>query len=94
MIAHHTASGCPFRVGDLIASGTISGPSPGVEARMAGSLLELTMNGAEKIGFANGEERTFLEDGDTIRMTGRAGKEGGLVGFGECMGRIEGAKSV
>lgn len=85
MIAHHTAGGCPLQVGDLLGSGTISGTGPGT----AGSLLELTFNGRSKIQVGANAERAFLEDHDTITMTGWAGDTGGgLVGFGDSVGKI------
>lgn len=71
--------------GDLLGSGTISGPDPGSE----GSLLELSKGGKESIKLQGGVERKFLQDGDTITLYGVAGKEEtGLVGFGECSGKI------
>jgi fumarylacetoacetase len=83
-LAHHTVNGCNIQVGDLYASGTISGPSPG----SYGSLLELTWNGQKSLHLANGSERTFLEDGDTVIMRGHAEKESVRIGFGECKGKI------
>lgn len=88
-LAHHTVNGCNIQVGDVYASGTISGPSPG----SYGSLLELTWNGANVLTLADGSERTFLEDGDTVIMRGYAEKNGVRVGFGECRGRIEKLKA-
>ncbi len=76
-----------MQVGDLLGSGTVSGTEP---ATTSGSMLELSANGKEKIKLDGGDERTFLEDGDTVTLRGWAGgEEGGLVGFGECEGRIE-----
>ncbi|KAI9748818.1 MAG: hypothetical protein M4579_007109 [Chaenotheca gracillima] len=85
MIAHHSVTGCPLRVGDLLGSGTISGTEPGTH----GSLLEANQNGKKTIELEGGEERKFLQDGDTIVLRGWAGEEGGLVGFGDCTGRID-----
>ncbi|KAF1982925.1 Fumarylacetoacetase [Aulographum hederae CBS 113979] len=86
MIAHHTIGGCPFNVGDLLGSGTISGTDP----TSRGALLEQSENGKVSIKLDGGEERTFLEDGDTITITGLCGEdEEGLVGFGECSGTVE-----
>ena len=86
MLAHHTIGGCPFNVGDLMGSGTISG-EPKSEK---GCLLEQTDNGKTDITLEGGETRKFLEDGDTITITGVCGNENGaLVGFSECVGRIE-----
>lgn len=83
-LAHHTVNGCNIQVGDLYASGTISGPSPG----SYGSLLELSWNGQKTLHLANGVERKFLEDGDTVIMRGHAEKDGVRIGFGECKGKI------
>ncbi|KAF2019015.1 Fumarylacetoacetase [Aaosphaeria arxii CBS 175.79] len=86
MMAHHTITGCPLQVGDLIGSGTISGPT----SAEYGSLLEQTQNGKSSITIAGGEERRFLEDGDEVTITGVCGSdEDALVGFGQCVGRIE-----
>jgi fumarylacetoacetase len=72
-------------IGDLLGSGTISGTEPGSE----GSLLELSKGGKEMIKMAGGVERKFLEDGDLVTMYGVCGDgEEGLVGFGECSGKI------
>lgn len=83
-IAHHTSNGCNLRTGDLLASGTISGPA--ADAR--GCLLELTGGGREPLKLANGEERRFLEDGDRVTIRGWCQGEGYRVGFGEVTGRI------
>ncbi|MFM9837954.1 MAG: fumarylacetoacetase [Cyclobacteriaceae bacterium] len=83
-LAHHTVNGCNIQVGDLYASGTISGPSPG----SFGSMLELSWNGQRPLHLANGTERKFIEDGDTIIMRGHAEKDGVRIGFGECKGKI------
>ncbi len=83
-LAHHTVNGCNINVGDVMASGTISGPDKG----SYGSLLEITWGGKEQITLANGETRTFLEDGDTIHIRGFAEKEEIRVGFGICSGKI------
>lgn len=86
MLAHHTAGGCPMQVGDLLGSGTVSGTEP---RTTSGSMLELSANGKNKIQLHGGDERTFLEDYDTLTLKGWAGgEEGGLVGFGECAGMI------
>lgn len=90
MIAHHTITGCPMNTGDLLGSGTISG----LTKNSQGSLLELSEGGkdGQEILLAGMEARTFLRDGDTITIRGVAGEgEGGLVGFGECVGRITSA---
>ena len=89
MLAHHSVTGCPMQVGDLIGSGTISGTEP----HEYGSLLEQSANGKSSVELNGGEKRTFLEDGDTVTMRGWAtGADGDLVGFGECIGQIELAK--
>ncbi len=83
-LTHHTVNGCNIQVGDLYASGTISGPSPG----SYGSLLELTFNGQKPLHLPGGEERKFLEDNDTIIMRGHAERDGVKIGFGSCEGRL------
>jgi len=86
MLAHHTITGCPFQPGDLLGSGTISGDSPAEY----GSLREQSQNGKDPIRLRGGEMRTFLEDGDEINIWGVCGQnEETLVGFGECVGKIE-----
>ncbi|KAF4465338.1 fumarylacetoacetase [Fusarium albosuccineum] len=85
MIAHHSISGCNLQTGDLLGSGTISG----LEAGTQGSLLEQTQGGKAPVQLEGGEERKFLQDGDTITIKGWAGEaDDGLVGFGECSGTI------
>jgi fumarylacetoacetase len=87
MLAHHASNGCNLRPGDLIASGTVSGPEP--TAR--GCLLELTWRGRDPITLPDGETRTFLEDGDEITLRGWCEREGmRRVGFGECRGVVAG----
>jgi fumarylacetoacetase len=84
-VAHHTSNGCPIRPGDVIGSGTISGP----ERENRGCLLELTWKGAEPIRLPSGEQRTFLEDGDELTLTGYCEREGfARIGFGACRGVI------
>ncbi len=83
-IAHHTVNGCNLKIGDLLASGTVSGSLSGTY----GSMLELSWGGENPITLANGEIRTYLEDGDELTLTGFAEKEGIRVGFGEVSGRI------
>lgn len=89
-LAHQTITGCNVRPGDLYASGTISGPSED----SYGSLLELSWKGEKPLSFPNGEERTFLEDGDRVTMTGYAQGEGYRIGFGEVTGKILPAKEL
>lgn len=83
-LAHHSACGCPMSVGDLLGSGTISGPVR--ESR--GCLLELTWGGAEPLTLAGGEERRFLEDGDRVTLRGHAQGAGYRIGFGLCEGQM------
>ncbi|SDO74576.1 fumarylacetoacetate hydrolase [Paenibacillus sp. yr247] len=83
-IAHHTIGGCNLRPGDLLASGTISGP----EKESRGSMLELTWRGSEPLQLINGDERVWLEDGDCLTMTGWCQGDGYRVGFGEVIGRV------
>ena len=83
-LAHHTVNGCNLQPGDLLASGTISGP----EETARGCMLELTWRGANPIALPNGETRKWLEDGDTLTLTGWAQGDGYRVGFGEVTGRI------
>ncbi|KAL2112711.1 hypothetical protein VUR80DRAFT_6738 [Thermomyces stellatus] len=87
MVAHHTVTGCNLRVGDLFGSGTISGTEPGSE----GSILERTQGGKVPLPLSGGEERRFVQDGDTLVIRGWFGKEGALVGFGEVSGTVEAA---
>ena len=84
-LAHHTTSGCPMNVGDLLGSGTISGP----EKPQRGSLLELSWGGKEPITLDTGEHRRFLEDGDTLSLHGAAKGDGYTIGFGPCSGTIQ-----
>lgn len=83
-LAHHTTSGCQMRVGDILGSGTISGP----ESASRGSLLELSWAGQQPIVLADGSTRSFLEDGDTITLRGAALGKDYRIGFGPCMGKV------
>jgi fumarylacetoacetase len=83
-LVHHASSGCAMNVGDLLGSGTISGP----EKDQRGSLLEISWNGTEPIELADGVKRTFLEDGDSLVMRGWCQGDGYRVGFGEVEGTI------
>lgn len=89
-LAHHTINGCNVRTGDLLASGTISGPTPD----SYGSLLESTWNGTRPIQLPGEEERHYLEDGDTVQMTGWCQGEDYRIGFGKVSGKILPAKQV
>jgi fumarylacetoacetase len=85
LLTHHTVNGCNLQPGDLLGSGTLSGPKP----EEAGSLLELTMGGKEPIGLPNGERRTFLEDGDTLSLRGFCERAGAVrIGLGEVSGTV------
>ena len=83
-LVHHASSGCAMNVGDLLGSGTISGP----EKHQRGSLLEISWNGTEPLELAGGIKRTFLEDGDSLVMRGWCQGNGYRVGFGEVEGTI------
>jgi fumarylacetoacetase len=85
LVAHHASGGCNLNAGDLLGSGTISGPAPG----SFGSLLEISEGGRKPLVLASGESRRFLEDGDEVIMRARAHREGyAPIGFGECRGRV------
>jgi fumarylacetoacetase len=87
MVAHHASNGCNLRPGDLIASGTVSGPT----AESRGCLLERTWRGTQPITLPTGEKRTFLEDDDEVIMRAYCEKPGAVrIGFGECRGVIQG----
>ncbi|MDB5757946.1 MAG: fahA [Burkholderia sp.] len=83
-LVHHTSSGCNTRVGDLMGSGTISGPTPD----SLGSLLEMTFNGREPVTLETGEKRAFIEDGDELDLRGWCQGDGYRVGFGHCSGVV------
>ena len=83
-LAHHTTSGCPMNVGDLLGSGTISGP----EKSSRGSLLELSWGGKEPLNLADGSTRSFIEDHDTLTLHGVAQGDGVSIGFGTCTGTV------
>jgi fumarylacetoacetase len=85
LLTHHSSNGCNLRPGDLLASGTVSGP----EKTARGCLLELTWRGTEPITLPSGESRKFLEDGDEVIMRGYAEREGAVrIGLGECRGTL------
>lgn len=88
-LAHHSSSGCPMRVGDLLGSGTISGP----DKDSRGSLLELSWAGKEPISIGD-QTRSFLEDGDTVVLRGHAQGDGYRIGFGEARGQILAAQDL
>jgi fumarylacetoacetase len=88
LVAHHTINGCDLRAGDLLGTGTQSGPTPAE----AGSLLELSAGGRQPVQIGGGEQRTFLQDGDSVVFRAWCEKPGAArIGFGEVQGQITGA---
>lgn len=87
-LAHHTVNGCNIRCGDLMGSGTISGPTPD----SYGSMLELAWKGTKPLKMNDGSERKFIQDGDTVIMRGFSERDGVRIGFGEVTGKILPAK--
>lgn len=83
-LAHHTSNGCNINIGDLMASGTISGPTPD----SYGSMLELSWKGTKPVTLKDGSERKFINDNDTVIMRGYCEKNGVRVGFGEAKGKV------
>ena len=91
MVTHHTSNGCPVRPGDLIGSGTVSGP----EKHNRGCLLEMTRRGSEPLALPTGETRRFLEDGDEVILRGWCEAPGyRRIGLGECRGVVLAAKTL
>ena len=89
LLTHHTSNGCNLQTGDLLGTGTIAGPGTGE----GGSLLELSMGGKNPVTLPNGEQRRFLEDGDTLVLRAFAQREGSArIGFGDCAGLIQPAR--
>lgn len=88
-LAHHTVNGCNIHAGDLMGSGTISGPNP----ENYGSMLELSWRGEKPLKLSDGSERKFLHDGDTVIMRGWCERNGLRIGFGEVRSKVLGAKS-
>jgi fumarylacetoacetase len=85
LVAHHTVNGCNLRAGDVLGTGTLSGPQP----EQGGSLMELSSGGQQALVLSNGETRTYLEDGDTVILRGSCQKDGfKRIGFGECRGTV------
>jgi fumarylacetoacetase len=85
MLTHHASNGCNLRPGDLLASGTVSGP----EKDARGCLLELTSRGKDPITLPTGEQRKFLEDGDEVTLSGFCERDGfRRIGLGTCTGRV------
>jgi fumarylacetoacetase len=88
MVTHHASNGCNLQPGDLLGSGTISGPTPGSRACLA----ELTVRGKEPLHLPNGETRPWLEDGDEVIFAARASRQGYVsIGFGNCRGTVQAA---
>ncbi|MDO8277376.1 MAG: fumarylacetoacetase [Burkholderiaceae bacterium] len=91
LVTHHTVNGCNLQPGDLLGSGTLSGPT----LDQAGALMELSAGGKNPIALPNGETRTYLQDGDTVALRGHCSREGtARIGFGECAGTLLPAKST
>ena len=91
LFTHHTVNGCNLQAGDLLGSGTLSGPA----LDQAGSMLELTMGGKNPITLPNGEARSFLADGDTLTLRGWCEREGAVrIGLGECVGTVAPAAAL
>ena len=91
LVAHHTVGGCALRPGDLLGSGTLSGPEP----EQAGSLLELSQGGRQPLRLDNGEERRFLQDGDAIGLRAACDRPGAArIGFGNCQGLVLPARTA
>ena len=85
LVAHHTVNGCNLRTGDVLGTGTLSGPAP----EQGGSLLELTQGGHRALQLGNGETRLFLEDGDALTLRGYCQRPGARrIGFGECRAMV------
>ena len=89
-LAHHTINGCNLRSGDMMGSGTISGPTPD----SYGSMLELSWRGQKPVPLNDGTTRTFIQDGDTVVMRGYSQNEHVRIGFGECTGKILPARTL
>ena len=85
LVTHHTSNGCNLRVGDLLGSGTLSGPT----ADSAGSMIELTQGGKHSVKLPGGETRNFLADGDELLMRGKCARDGfATIGFGPATGLV------
>jgi fumarylacetoacetase len=86
MLTHHASNGCNLQTGDMLGSGTISGPTDDSRACLA----ELTVRGTEPVRLPTGETRAWLQDGDEVVFRARAERKGQVaIGFGECRGRVE-----
>jgi fumarylacetoacetase len=85
MLAHHSSGGCNLQTGDLLGTGTQSGPQPG----QGGSMLELSLGGKQPLALPGGETRSFLQDGDTVILRAHCERAGARrIGFGECNGTV------
>ena len=85
MVTHQTVNGCNLQPGDLLGSGTLSGPTPD----SAGSMLELSSGGKQPLTLASGETRSFLQDGDEVIFRGQAQRDGFVrIGFGDARGEV------
>ena len=85
LVTHHTVNGCNLQSGDMLGTGTLSGPT----ATEAGALIELTLGGKQPVALSSGEKRTFLEDGDAVILRAHCERAGAArIGFGQCYGRI------
>jgi fumarylacetoacetase len=90
MVAHHSVNGCNLQPGDLLGTGTLSGPT----LDQAGALIELTAGGKQPLELPGGEQRSFLADGDAVLLRGWCEKPGAArIGFGECVGTVLPARS-
>ena len=87
-LAHHTVNGCNVRCGDLMGSGTISGPTPD----SYGSMMEISWRGTKPVTLKDGSERKFIQDNDTVILRGHSSKDGIRVGFGEVITKVLPAK--
>lgn len=91
MVAHHTVNGCNLQPGDVLATGTLSGPDEG----QAAALIEITRGGQQALTLPGGEQRTFLHDGDTVTLRGWCQNAGAArIGFGECRGTVLPARAL
>jgi len=91
LVTHHTVNGCNLQPGDLLGSGTLSGPT----LDQAGALIELTVGGKNPLALPNGESRTYLEDGDAVVIRGWCEKDGATrIGFGQCIGTVLPARQI
>jgi fumarylacetoacetase len=91
LVTHHTVNGCNLRPGDVLGTGTLSGPLPA----QGGSMLELSAGGKQPINLPTGETRTFLQDGDTVILKAHAQRAGARrIGLGECRGTVVPARTL